>query len=694
MRKLKTLPRIYMILIFVLLYIPIAVLVFYSFNSSNSTSVFTGFSFHWYKELFHDAATITALKNTLVLAIISSIISTILGTIASTGLYYSKTRWYKRSVMTVTNIPMMNPDIVTGISMMLLFVFIGTILKISGVLGFATMLLAHITFELPYVILNILPRFRSMDKYLTEAACDLGCTPVQAFFKVTLPYIKSEILAAFIMAFTLSLDDFVISYFVSGPEFQTLPIRIYSMTKKRVTPDMYALSAIIFVTVLLLLVLTNVAQDDDLREKRRLRREKASLNKVAKNAGNALPKVVLSAAAVVVMLSAFAVPAFAYSLDEYKIDKDYYANNPYRGTTLNVYNWGEYISDGAEDTLDVNAYFEELTGIKVNYTNFDSNEDMYAKIKSGGANYDVIIPSDYMIERMIEEDLLLKLDMKNIPNFKYIDEKYKGLYFDVSNEYTVAYNVGYVGLVYNTKMIKEKPDSWSILWDEKYQGQILMFNNPRDGFAIAQSLLGQDYNSTNPSDWALAYNKLLEQKSVVRSYVMDEVFNIMESGDAAVAPYYIGDIVTMMDNNEDLDVAYPKEGANVFVDSMCIPVTAQNKGAAELYINFMEEPEVALANAEYICYATPNVIVRELDEYSLQGDEIIYPDDSLIKNYQYFHNMPNDVQSLMTNYWSDLKVDGNSNISTYIGLGVFLVVFAGYGVYRVIKKRRREQYYD
>ncbi len=685
MRKLGTLPKIYMILIFVLLYIPIAVLVFYSFNSSNSTSVFTGFSFHWYKELFSDAATITALKNTLILAVVSSVISTVLGTIASTGLHYSRTRWYKKSVMTVTNVPMMNPDIVTGISMMLLFVFVGTILKISGVLGFATMLLAHITFELPYVILNILPRFKSMDRYLTEAACDLGCTPVQAFFKVTLPYIKSEILAAFIMAFTLSLDDFVISYFVSGPQFQTLPIRIYSMTKKRVTPDMYALSAIIFVTVLLLLILTNVAQDSDKRQRRKA---------VAKNAGKAMPKLVITILAAMLMVSVFVLPAAAKSLDDYQIDKDYYANNPYKGTTLNVYNWGEYISDGAEDTLDVNAYFEELTGIKVNYTNFDSNEDMYAKIKSGGANYDVVIPSDYMIERMIEEGLLLKLDMKNIPNFKYVDDKYKGLYFDVSNEYTVAYNVGYVGIVYNTKMVEEEPDSWSVLWDERYAGQILMFNNPRDGFAIAQSLLGQDYNSTNPSDWAHAYDKLLEQKSVVRSYVMDEVFNIMESGAAAVAPYYIGDIVTMMDNNEDLAVAYPKEGANVFVDSMCIPTTAQNKGAAELYINFMQEPEVALANAEYICYATPNVVVRDLDEYSLKGDEIIYPDDSLVENYQYFHNMPADVQSLMSNYWSDLKVDGNSNISTYIGLGVFVVLFSAYGVYRIIKRRRREQYYD
>lgn len=267
--NINTPSKIYLVLVYIILYAPIAVLIFYSFNSSNSTSVFEDFSLRWYKELLNDEATIVALKNTLVLAVLSSVISTLIGTITATGLHYSKTKWYKKSVMTANNIPMMNPDIVTGISMMLLFVFVGAVFKISGVLGFSTMLIAHITFQLPYVILNILPRFKSMDRYLTEAARDLGCTPVQAFFKVTLPYIKSEIFAAFIMAFTLSLDDFVISYFVSGPEFQTLPIRIYSMTKKRVTPDMYALSTLIFVVVFLLLIINNIAQDEDRRERRK-----------------------------------------------------------------------------------------------------------------------------------------------------------------------------------------------------------------------------------------------------------------------------------------------------------------------------------------------------------------------------------------------------------------------------------------
>lgn len=390
---------------------------------------------------------------------------------------------------------------------------------------------------------------------------------------------------------------------------------------------------------------------------------------------------------------AFAVPSSAPNTANID-NEDYYRNNPYRGTTLNIYNWGEYISDGGEGSLDVNKKFEDLTGIKVNYTNFDSNEDMYAKLKSGGANYDLVFPSDYMIERLIDEGLLEKLDYSQIPNFKYIDPKYKSLYYDPKDEYTVAYNVGYVALIYNKKLVGGTPDSWSVLWDKKYEGQVLMFNNPRDSFAIAQSLLGQDYNDTDPSKWAAAYDKLLEQKPVVRAYVMDEVYNIMESGAAAMAPYYVGDYFTMAENNDDLAVAFPKEGANIFVDAMCIPTTAKNKGAAELYINFMEEPEVALANAEYIAYATPNTEVLKMDDYTYKGNEILYPDESLFENYQYFHNLPPETQTLMSNFWSDLKVDGSSNRSVYVGLIAFVAVVAGYAIFHFARRKHREKYYD
>ena len=385
---------------------------------------------------------------------------------------------------------------------------------------------------------------------------------------------------------------------------------------------------------------------------------------------------------------------FGASFTAYGLDEDYYKNSGLGGTTLNVYNWGEYISDGSEDSLDVNKYFEELTGIKINYTNFDSNEDMYAKIKSGGASYDVVFPSDYMIERMISEGLLEKLDYSKLPNYSYIDDRYKGLYYDPDEEYTAAYNVGYVALIYNTRLVDEPPTSWSAMWDPKYEGQVLTFNNPRDCFALAQLYLGQSLNTTDPDDWALAFDKLKKQKHIIKSYVMDEIFNIMERGGAAMAPYYVGDYISMADNNPDLAIAFPKEGTNIFVDAMCVPTTCQNKAAAELYINFMMESEIALANAEYICYATPNTAVLENDEYSLKDNEILYPDADILDNMEYYHNLPPETLTLMTNYWSDLKVEGDSNTSVYIGLISFTAIVIVYAVYRAIKKKRRERYYD
>lgn len=364
-----------------------------------------------------------------------------------------------------------------------------------------------------------------------------------------------------------------------------------------------------------------------------------------------------------------------------------------RGTEINVYNWGEYISDGAEGSMDVNKKFEEETGIKVNYTTFDSNENMYNKIKGGGANYDIVIPSDYMIQRMIAEGLLEKINFDNIPNYVNILDEYKNLYFDPQNEYSVPYNVGMVGLIYNTKVVEGTPDSWNLMWDEKYSGQILMFNNSRDAFGIAQCLLGIDLNTSDSNEWHLAYDKLKEQKPRVSSYVMDDVYNKMESGDAAIAAYYAGDYLTMKANNPDLAFVYPKEGVNIFVDSACIPVGCQNKEGAELYINFLLREDVALANAEYICYATPNKAVRESDEYSLKDEKILYPAEADMPKTQYYHNLPPETLMLMTSLWDNLKIEGNDDTSIYVGLISFCTVAIVYAVYRTIRKKKRERMY-
>ena len=326
----------------------------------------------------------------------------------------------------------------------------------------------------------------------------------------------------------------------------------------------------------------------------------------------------------------------------------------YEGTTLNVFNWGVYISDGSEGSFDVNRAFEELTGIKVNYMNYESNEAMYAKLKSGAVSYDIVIPSDYMIERLRNENMLQKLDFAKLTNYDLIDEQYKNLFFDPANEYSVPYSVGLVGMIYNTAMVEGTPDSWSLMWDAKYADNILTFNNPRDAFAISQFLLGIDLNTTDKADWDAAAAKLKEQNAVLQARVMDEVFNKMEGDNAAIAPYYAGDFLTMQENNPDLAFVYPKEGTNIFVDSVCVPSNAQNYDAAMLYINFLMEPEVALANAEYICYASPNTSVVNNPDYTFYQNEILYPSADALPKTEYFHDIDVEIRSYYEKLWEEI----------------------------------------
>ena len=396
-------------------------------------------------------------------------------------------------------------------------------------------------------------------------------------------------------------------------------------------------------------------------------------------------KKLLSFTFVAILLLTLLVPCASA-----EAEKDY---SHLEGTTLNVYNWGEYISDGSDDTIDVNAEFEKKYGINVIYSNYESNENMYNKLSSGGANYDVIIPSDYMIARLVEEDMLEELDFSNIPNYKYIVDKYKDLYYDPENKFSVPYTVGMVGLIYNTTMVEGEPDSWGALWDERYKGNILMFNNPRDAFGIAQFYLGQSVNTKSIEDWNKAIDALKAQNHLVSSYVMDEVFNKMERGDAALAPYYAGDFLTMYDVNPDLAFVYPKEGVNFFVDAMCIPKNAQNKEASELYINFMLEEDIAVANANYICYASPHELVLESDDYDLKGDPVLYPAEEDMPKTEMFENLDYETQNYMTMLWNELKIEGNSNMDAYIGLSVTAVLIVAYATYRFIKKKRREAMY-
>lgn len=386
--------------------------------------------------------------------------------------------------------------------------------------------------------------------------------------------------------------------------------------------------------------------------------------------------------------------ACAFAVSAYE-NEDFYGTAK-KGEVINVFNWGEYISDTYEDDLlDVNKEFEKLTGIKVNYVTFESNEDMYAKIKNGGASYDIVIPSDYMIERMINEGLLQKFDVNSLPNYHYIDEKYKGMYYDPNNEYSVPYNVGMVGLIYNTKMVDETPTSWEVMWDEKYAGKILMIDNPRDAFAIPQKILGYSLNSTDEKELGDVAQMLIEQKPLLQSYVMDEIFNKMESGEAAMAPYYVGDYIIMSEVNPDLAFVYPEEGVNIFVDSICIPKTAQNVSAAMKYINFMLDPEIALSNAWYIGYASPNTSVLENEDYAeMAENQFLYPDEEHMPNVEYFHNLPQETLLMFSDLWNDIKVAGSNNVHIYIGFGTVAVIVAAYLVSKAVTKKKREYYYD
>ncbi|MGN0534739.1 MAG: PotD/PotF family extracellular solute-binding protein [Eubacterium sp.] len=399
-----------------------------------------------------------------------------------------------------------------------------------------------------------------------------------------------------------------------------------------------------------------------------------------------MKKLIVFFTAVVTALAV--MPFTVYAEDEYFTQEqiDYYASLGLEGTTVNVYNWGEYISDGQEDTMDVVSEFERLTGAKVNYTNFESNENMYSKLVGGGVSYDVIVPSDYMIDRLIDEEMLLPLDYNNIPNMKYISEEFQHLFFDPEQLYTVCFNVGTTVLIYNKKLVSQEPDSWQALWDEQYRNKVLMFNNPRDSFAIAQAILGQDFNSTNEQDWVDAAELLAKQRDAVNPvYVMDEVFNLMESGEYAFATYYAGDYLLMLENNENLGYCFPKEGVNAFYDAFCVPTCAQNKKGAEAFINFMHEPQVAFENSEYIYYRSPNITVEENEESSLYGSEVIYADGLTT---QYFKTLPQNITELENNLWTQVKSGklSSDNIRQERKIYIECAVLGGAGAVVVIAK--------
>lgn len=337
-------------------------------------------------------------------------------------------------------------------------------------------------------------------------------------------------------------------------------------------------------------------------------------------------------------------------------DPEYYSRFKDDNISINVYNWGEYIADGSGGGLDVNAEFTKLTGIKVNYSTFATNEELYAKLKGGGSSYDIIIPSDYMISRMIKEDMLEPLDMDSIPNFKYIMDKFKNPEYDEGSKYSVPYTWGTVGIIYDNTVIDGESIDWDILWNDEYADRILMFDNPRDAFAIAEIMLGYSLNSENPEELENAAKLLMEQKKVVQAYVMDEIFDKMGAGEAVAAPYYAGDALTLMDEYEHLGFAVPESGTNLFVDAICIPKGSKQKEAAQMYINFMCEPDIAYATTDFIGYSTPNSAAFEMLDEEIKNDGVSYPDDEYIaEKTTVYRNLSDEANAEMQTLWTEMK---------------------------------------
>ncbi len=666
----KRANRILTILMFAFLYIPMAVLIVASFNTGKDMTRFEGFTFGQYAALFRDPDLLRLLGNSLLIAILSTAFSVVFGTVAAVGVHNLKPR-LRKIALSLTNIPMTNPDIVTGVSLSLLFIFVG-----GGLLGqreslnFFTLLIAHITFSLPYVILNVMPKLQQMNPALQDAAMDLGCTPIQSFFKVTLHEIMPGIVSGGIMAFTMSLDDFVISYFVTGMDFVTLPVEIYTYTKKPIHPKIYAMFTLLFLLIFVLMVTMNLLQ------LRADKRKKETRVKAVKPAVRVLRRVCAAVLAVCVLGGCVLL------ISQPKSER----------ITLNVYNWGMNIADGTDDTLDIIAAFEErYPNIRVQYATYESNEVMYSKLKNGGITVDVVIPSDYMIARMIDEDMLLELNFDNIPNFSYVDEEFKYNDFDPENKYSVPYTWGTVGILYNTQYVDEADvTGWELLWNEKYAGKILMMDNSRDAFGIAQYLLGYDVNTTDKAELQACAEKLAEQKPVLQQYVMDQIYSIMQNEEAWIAPYYAGDCMLMMEENENLSFYLPEEqGFNLFIDAMCIPNCCREKEAAELFINFLCDPEISGANMDYICYASPISEAKEYMEEYLAESEVIYPDAEVLAagtNYQFLPGeISRHVESLFMGVRGSVSEGGDN-----FGLVLILVIAAVLVIPPVFRLARRQ----
>lgn len=622
-KKNRPLGKILMFLMIVFFYLPIIYMIVFSFNEGKSLTSFTGFSLRWYEHMIESHDMMESLYTTFSIAIIATLISTIAGTIAAIGL--SKSKKIIRDLMEqVDNLPLMNPEIVTAIGFMLLFITF----KVEK--GYATMLLAHIAFCIPYVILSVMPKIRSLDPNLADAAMDLGATPWQALVKVIVPQITPGILSGSLIAFTMSVDDFIISYFVTGGGVKNLSIMVYTMSK-RVNPSINAISTLVIVIIAVVLGFINVAQ---------LVMSKREKKDEIKGRRMMIPAV----AAICVVLAAVGV----YSLTGGE------SSRLYEGQTLYLYNWGEYTGEN------IIADFEEETGAKVVMENFDSNEQMYIKVANGEA-YDILVPSDYMIQRLIEEGYLQKLDHSKLDCLDKLAEEVKNLPYDPGNEYSIPYFWGTVGIVYNKNEVDIEDlerEGYNIFLDEKYRGDIYLYDSERDTFMMALKALGYSMNTENQEELQEAYEWLVQcVQTMEPEIVMDEIIDNMAQGRKALGLIYSGDAAYVMSENEDMGYYLPETGTNLWSDAMVIPKNAKNPELAYAFINFASDYDGAYDNSSYVGYTSANQEV--MDVLSGEGGEfeginayIPRTDNEMDEVFVYNEATKKEISNL----WSKVKI--------------------------------------
>ncbi len=571
----RVLGKVGMALLLVFFYAPILFMIIFSFNSSKSLTHFTGFSLRWYEAMLKNHGMMESLYVTIIIALLATIISTIIGTITAIGLSKSK-KVLRAFVSQVNDFPIMNPEIVTAIGLMLLFITF----QIEK--GFVTLLLAHIAFCIPYVILSIMPKIKSLDPNLADAAMDLGATPWQALVKVIVPQIMPGIVSGALIAFTMSFDDFVISYFVTGQGVKNLSIMVYTMSK-RINPSVNAISTLVVLLITITLTIVNVLP---------IIRKKTSPSKQNKPWKWAVAGVVV----VGLVASLFGLNKSAGS-------------QPYAGQTLHVYNWGEYTGEN------IISGFEELTGAKVVMDNFESNEQMYIKVANGDA-YDVLVPSDYMIQRMMQEDMLQKLEPETRKEcLSELTDAIKGLPYDPKNEYSIPYFWGTVGIVYDKTKVSEEDlekDGWDIFLDQKFKGDIYLYDSERDSFMMALKALGYSMNTTSQDELNAAYNWLIQcVQTMDPEIVTDEIIDNMAQARKALGLIYSGDAAYVMSENENMGFYMPKSGTNLWSDAMVIPKNAKNPKLANEFIRYITSYDAAMDNSSYVGYTSPNKEVME-----------------------------------------------------------------------------------